>query len=185
MKTFYEYRVQEVLQENESLNEGIFDKLFSAFSRIGNFFKSPDTLKKSVETAVTNAGDKSKKFIPKTVKNNETVMVMMGDGKDSALDFTISFTKLADMADGSGLFQISGSTSPAMLKALIGTEKNEDLAKNVVLAIVGVNGMEKGKPVTMKIFKNMLPGGKDYVTKTLMMGYSTSVEVEKVMKKAS
>jgi hypothetical protein len=183
MKSFYEFRVESVIVENETINEGLFDKIFSAFGKVTNLFKSPDTLRKSVETAVTSAGDKANKLVPKMVKPNETSMVVMGDGKNSALDFTISFTKLADLSDGSGIFQITGSTSPEMLKALIGSEKNEDLAKNTVLAMISSVGLEKGKPATMKIFKNMLPGGKDYVTKSLVMGTTNSLEVEKVMAK--
>lgn len=184
MKTFYEFRVSDFIIEREELNEGFFDKLFSAFSRIGNLFKDNDSLRKSVETAVTTAGDEAKKFIPKSAKAGETVMIMMGDGKNSAMDFAISFTKLADLQDGSGIFQISGSSNPVMLKALVGTDKVQELSKNPVLAMVDSTGMEKGKPVTMKLFKNMLPGGKDYVTKTLMMGATTATEVEKVMAKS-
>jgi hypothetical protein len=183
MKTFYEFRVSEFIVESEELNEGFFDKIFSVFGKLGALFKNPDALRKSVETAVTSAGDKSDKFIPKTVKAGETVMIMMGDGKNSAMDFAFSFTKLADLQDGSGIFQLSGSSNPVMLKALVGTDKVEELSKNPVLAMVAPTGMEKGKPVTMKLFKNMLPGGKDYVTKTLMMGATTATEVEKVMAK--
>jgi hypothetical protein len=104
--------------------------------------------------------------------------VIMGDGKNSATDFSIGFSKLADLPDGSGLFQITGTTSPEMLKALTGTDKNEDLTKENVMALISPNGFEKGKVATMRLLKNITPG-KDYVTKSLVLGAVPVLDVEK------
>lgn len=106
-------------------------------------------------------------------------MVVLGNGKEAATDFSIAFTKLADMADGSGLFQITGTTSPEMLKALVGTDKVEDLALNSVMALVSSTSFTTGKPATIKLIKNMLPGGKDYLTKALFMGAVPELEISK------
>jgi hypothetical protein len=163
----------------EAINEGLFDKLKTLYSKITNLFKDKEKLTKAVQATVTDAGDKAKTFSPKQVKVGATTMVVLGDGKASATDFSIAFTKLADMADGSGLFQITGTTSPEMLKALTGTDKEEDLALNSIMALVSATSFIKGKPATIKLLKNMLPGGKDYLTKALFMGAVPGLEIEK------
>ena len=56
-----------------------------------------------------------------------------------------------------------------MLKGLVGTTNMIDLAKNNVMAIIAPSGFEKGKLATMRILKNVMPGGKDYVTKSLVV----------------
>jgi hypothetical protein len=110
-------------------------------------------------------------------------MVVMGDGKNSALDFNIAFTKVADLPDGSGLFQIAGTTSKEMLQALVKSDKIEELAKNSVMAMIAPAGFEKGKIATMKLLKNVLPAGKDYVTKALVQGTVPKTEVDKTLLK--
>lgn len=181
-KSFHAFNERESITFEEPVNEGLFDKLASMFSKVTSYFKEPDKLKKGVDATLTQEGDKAKKFIPKAVKANETYMVVMGDGKNSAADFSIAFTKLADLPDGSGLFQISGTTSTEMLKALTGTENVEDLAKNNVMAMISANGFEKGKVATMRLLKNITPG-KDYVTKSLVQGAVSGLAVEKTMTK--
>lgn len=166
-----------------SVNEGMFDKLTSLFSRITNLFVDKEKLTKSVEATMTEAGDKAKIFSPKAIKNGDTTMVVLGDGKAASTDFSVAFTKLADMPDGSGLFQISGTTSDEMLKALTGTGVEEDLSKNSVMAILSGTSFVKGKPATMKLIKNMIPGGKDYLTKMVFVGAVSDAEVEKTLSK--
>jgi hypothetical protein len=165
------------------VNEGLFDKLKTFFSKVTGMFTDKEKLSKSVESTVTQAGDKAKIFTPKSIKDGDTTMVVLGDGKTSATDFTVAFTKLSDLPDGSSLFQISGTTSEEMLKALTGTNKNEDLALNSVMAILTAGSFTKGKPATMKLLKNMIPGGKDYLTKAVFIGAVPNVEVEKTMAK--
>jgi hypothetical protein len=163
----------------EAVNEGLFDKLKSLYSKVTNLFKDKEKLTKAVQATVTDAGDKAKTFSPKQVKVGVTTMIVLGNGKEAATDFSIAFTKLADMADGSGLFQITGTTSPEMLKALVGTDKVEDLALNSVMALVSSTSFTSGKPATIKLIKNMLPGGKDYLTKALFMGAAPELEITK------
>ena len=91
----------------EAVNEGLFDKLKTYYSKITGLFKDKEKLTKAVQATVTDAGDKAKTFNPKQVKVGATTMVVLGDGKQAATDFSIAFTKLADMVDGSGLFQIT------------------------------------------------------------------------------
>jgi hypothetical protein len=177
LKTFESFSEKDEIALH-TINEGLFDKLSTLFTKVTNFFSEPDKLRKGVDAALTDAGDKAKKFTPKIAKTSETYMVVMGDGKNSAADFSIAFSKLADLPDGSGLFQIAGTTSNEMLKALTGTEINEDLAKNNVMAIISPNGFEKGKVATMRLLKNITPG-KDYVTKSLVQGAVPALEVEK------
>jgi hypothetical protein len=180
-ETFNESATLETM--GSPINEGMFDKLMSMFSRITNLFADKEKLTKSVEATMTEAGDKAKIFSPKSIKNGDTTMVVLGDGKTSSTDFSVAFTKLADMPDGSGLFQISGTTSEEMLKALTGTGKEEDLSKNSVMAILSGTSFVKGKPASMKLIKNMIPGGKDYLTKTVFVGAVSDAEVEKTLAK--
>ena len=192
LKTFENFQVKDIQPVNEALlvtgeavNEGLFDKLSSMFSKFIPLFKDKEKLKKATTTAVTEAGPKALKLIPKVYKPNESIMLVLGDGKNSALDFNISMTKLADLPDGSGLFQITGSSSPEMIKALAGSDKIEELSKNSVMAMIAPNGLEKGKVATMKLLKNILPGGKDYITKTLVQGVVPMVAIEATMKKVT
>ena len=164
----------------EPVNETFFSGLFA---KIAGLFKDKEKLTKSVEATVTEAGDKAKMFSPKTYKTGETVMVVLGDGKTASTDFSIAFTKMADLQDGNGLFQIVGTTSPEMLKSLAGSDKEEDLALNNVMAIVTPTSFTKGKPATMKLVKNMIPGGKDYLTKSVFVGAVTELDVEKTLTK--
>ena len=172
-----------LLEMGSPVNEGLFDKLGSMFSKLTELFKNPEKLIKSVQASVTEAGDKAKKFLPKPVKINDTVLITMGDGKNSALDFSIAFTKICDLPDGSGLFQITGTTSPTMLKALAGSNKEEDLTKNTVMAMISPQGFQKGEPATMKLLKNVLPNGQDYITKSLFTGAVPDADVEKMLVK--
>jgi hypothetical protein len=190
LKTFENFQVKDIQPVNEALlesgqavNEGLFDKLTSMFSKFIPLFKDAEKLKKATTTTITQAGPKALKLIPKAYKPNDSIMLVLGDGKNAALDFNISMTKLADLPDGSGLFQITGSSSPQMIKALAGTDKIEDLAKNSVMALIAPNGLEKGKVATMRLLKNILPGGKDYITKTFVQGVVPMMEVEATMKK--
>lgn len=183
MKTYNEFKQDNssVFIESE-INEGLFDKLSNMFSKITGMFKDKAKLAKGVDVAMQTAGKKSETFLPKTIKNGETYLVTMGDPKVPAKNFTISFTKLADLPDGtSSLFSITGSTSPEMLKALIGSDKVEDLGKNNVMAIIPISGFIKGKVATMRIVKNIIPGGKDYVTKAFVIGSVSGLSVEKAL----
>lgn len=177
-KLFREYH------EGNIINESIFDKMFSWMNKIGQMYKDPTVIQKAVESVITTAGDKSlKTFVPKTVAVKETYFIMLGDIKNPATNFSMSLTKLADLQDDTGLFQISGTTNVEMLKALTGTNAIEDLLKENILAIVSNVSLVKGKPITMKILKNILPQGKDYVSKFNVTGIASGIEVEKIFNK--
>jgi hypothetical protein len=165
------------------LNEGLFDKLTSMFVKIAAMFKDPMKIKKSVDAAVTEAGIKGANFIPKNVKVNETYILSMGDGKNPINDFSIALTKLAELPDKSNLFQISATTSQEMIKSLTGSPDLNDLARNNIMAIISSNGFERGKPTTMRIVKNILPNGKDYTTKSLLLGAVPSTAVQTLLLK--
>ncbi len=176
MVTFDEFKNG---QGADTMNEGLFDKLIGMFSRITGLFKDPAKLDKSIESTMDQLGEgKTKKFIPKQAKPNESFIVQMGDPKKPESRYTMALTKLADLPDGSGLFQITGTTSKEMLKALTGSEKLEDLGKNSIRAMMPVGGIEKGKVITMKLLKNVIPGGKDYITKVPVIGTVPSKDVE-------
>ena len=169
----------------ESLNEaGVFDRSFSWLNKVGDMFKNPSTIQKSVEATITDAGNASaKNLIPNSVALKETYFIMMGDGKDPKTNFNMSLTKLAELNDGMGLFQITGTTNPDMLKALTGTNNILDLNKNSVMAIVSKESFVKGKPITVKILKNIMPGGKDYISKFLVTGIAPGMDVQKTYDK--
>jgi hypothetical protein len=105
--------------EPNDLNEGLFDKLAGMFSKITTLFKDPAKLDKGIESTMDQLGEgKTKKFIPKQAKASESFIVQMGDAKKPETKYSMSLTKLADLPDGSGLFQITGTTSKEMLKSL-------------------------------------------------------------------
>lgn len=162
---------------DETVNEaGLFDLLKGLFTKIWNLFKDPAKLKVSLDKAIEDAGTRSENLVPKDIKNNETVIVAMMDPASPDSTFSLSLTKLGMLSDGSGIFQVSGSDSPVLIKALAGSEKMEDLAKKSVMAVV--KGAEKGKPLSMKLLRNILPNGKDYVTKTVVKGTVPSASVK-------
>jgi hypothetical protein len=177
MITFDEFKNGQ-FDPNDPMNEGLFDKLSGMFSKITGLFKDPAKMEKSVESTMDQLGDKTKKFSPKQAKASESYIVQMGDAKKPETKYTMSLTKLADLPDGSGLFQITGTTSKEMLKSLAGSEKIEDLAKNNVMAMISSAGFEKGKMATMRLVKNVIPGGKDYVTKVPVLGIVPGKDVE-------
>ena len=73
-------------------------------------------------------------------------------------------TKLADLPNDTTLFQMVGSSNPAVVKALAGSSNIEDFSNMSVMAILNDRSAIKGKPVRMRILKSAIPGGKDYVT---------------------
>ncbi len=164
-----------------AVDEGFLSWFTSMFKKIGAWFLKPDKLQKSVEATVTDMGDNFKHYYPKTSKPNETIYVLMGDGKDKGNNFTMALTKMASLPDDSGLFQITGTTSISMLKSLVNSDKNGLLTKNSVMAMIPKEGMEKGKPTTMKILKNIIPNGLNYTTKSFVMGVASGVNVDKKM----
>jgi hypothetical protein len=165
--------------QNDPMNEGLFDKLGAMFSKITGLFKDPAKLDKGIESTMDQLGEgKTKKFIPNQAKTSESFIVQMGDPKKPETKYSMSLTKLADLPDGSGLFQITGTTSKEMLKSLAGTDKIEDLAKNNVMVMIAAGGLEKGKMATMKLLKNVIPGGKDYVTKVPVIGTVPGKDLE-------
>ena len=165
MKTFKEFRGE------EHLDESIFGKLASMFSNVANLFKDKEKLEKSVTSTMEQMGEeKTSKFDPKKAKVKDSFIIQMGDVSKPETKYTMSLTKIADLPDDSSLFQITGTTSKEMLKSLVGSDKIEDLTKNSIMAIISMSGLEKDKVATMKLLKNVIPGGKDYVTKVPVLG---------------
>ena len=177
-------RDQNINELQDTMNEGLFDQLFSWMGKIGQMFSNPEKVESSVEAAVTDMGDTAMKSLtPKKVAIKETYFVMMGDGKSTKTNFSLSMTKMADLPDGSGLFQITGTTNEDMLKSLTGTNVMDDLVKNNIMAIVSVSSVTKGKPITVKLLKNVMPKGKDYVSRFIVTGIAPGTSVEKTLNK--
>ncbi|MCK9293360.1 hypothetical protein M0P25_04755 [archaeon] len=177
MKTYYEFK-------DDLLNEGFLGDLFGKFMKhIAGLFQNSELLNKALQNVLNTQGTKSLTVLdPKSVKNESTFFVKMGVDGDESKDFSISLTKLADLSGGAGLFQITGTTSPEMLKALVGTNNVDDLQKNSVMAIISNKSFIKGKKAVMKIVKNMIPDGKDYTTATNVLGITSGDSVETEMK---
>jgi hypothetical protein len=169
VKTYSEFIVEEISWEDSTpaLNEGIFDALKSLFGKISTMFKDPVMLTKQVDQAAVKAGVKDDKVIPKSVKNGSTLIVKLQDPADETRKSILSLTKLADLPDSSGLFQVSGSDSPEFLKS-IGVADVAKLNEVGVLAIVPPEGFVKDKPMTSRMYKNLDKSGKPIVTKTLV-----------------
>jgi len=169
VKTYSEFIVEEITWENsaEALNEGIFDALKNLFGKISTMFKDPVMLSKQVDQAAVKAGVKDDKIVPKSIKNGSTVMIKLQDPTDETRKSILSLTKLADLPDASGLFQVSGSDSPDFLKS-VGVPDVAKLNEVGVLTIVPPEGFIKDKPMTSRMYKNLSKDGKPIVTKTVV-----------------
>jgi hypothetical protein len=180
VKTYSQYLIEEIEIDSlsQNLNEGIFDSLKSIFGKIGSFFADSEKLNKQIDQAGAKAGQKDDKVAAKSIKAGSTIMVKLVDPEDETKKSVMSFTKLSDMPDGSGLFQISGSDSPEFLKSLL----IADVAKlNLVgvLAIIPQEGFLKDKPLTMRVYKNVNKEGKPTVTKLVVKAALPAEQVTK------
>lgn len=173
-----------VFVPNENVNEANFlSKLFSYFSKFVAWFKDPMKLQDSITQALKDTeGKNPTHYDPKSTKIGNTVIIRMVDPKNSKSTTDWSLSKIAEMQDGTGIYQITGSTNAAMLKSLAGTDKQEDLAKNSVMAMIPPTGIDNGKPMTIKIVKNILPSGQDYISKTNVEAILPAATVEKALK---
>lgn len=174
MKSFCEFKGRDVL-----MNESVFSRLKGMFSKVTALFKDTNKLEKSITSTMEQLGDgKTSKFDPKQAKINDSFIVQMGDVSKPDTKYSMSLTKLAELPDGSSLFQITGTTSQEMLKSLANSDKVEDLVNNSAMVIMTTGGLEKGKTATLKLLKNVIPGGKDYVTEVPVMGTVPFKDVE-------
>jgi|688.fasta_scaffold35077_5 hypothetical protein len=160
------------------LNEGLFDTLKSLFGKIGTMFKDTAVLNKQVDAAAVKAGATDDKVAAKTVKAGTTLIVKLQDPKDEAKKLLISFTKLADMPDGSGLFQMTGTDSPEFMKTL-GVKDVMNLNTIGVLAIIAAEGFVENEPLKMRVYKNLSKDGKEITTQTVV---KAALSADTVMK---
>jgi hypothetical protein len=160
--TRYENFVVESV-EVRPLNEGMFDKLKSVFSRITQMFNDPKLLNKQMDQASAKAGTSDDNVSAKAVKNGYTVLVRLVSPTDENVKSLISFTKLGDLPDGSGLFQITGSDNEGFLSSL-GVSSVSNLVIVGVIAIVDPVGFKKDTSLTMRVYKNVSKEGKPFVT---------------------
>lgn len=164
--------------EENAINEGLFDALKGIFGKLGAMFKDTATLNKQVDAAAVTAGDKDNKVVPKSAKAGSTLIVKLQDPKDETKKLLISFTKLTDMPDGSGLFQLTGTDSPDFMKSL-GVKDVANLNAIGVMAIVDAAGFVKDEPLSMRVYKNLSKDGKPIVTTTVV---KAALSAEEVMK---
>ena len=179
IKSFKDFRVEKV----EPVNEGSFDKLFSWMSGITNMFKNPEGILKSAEAVSTEEGSSALTvLVPDKVKEKETYFITLNDETGKNEKFVISLTKMGDMPEKSGLFQITGTTNTKMLMALVNSPKQEDLTKFSIMAIINDKSIVKGQIMEMKILKNVMPQGKDYKSNNKVDGITHGVKVEQMFK---
>lgn len=160
--TRYEDFVIESVQV-KPVNEAMFDKLKSVFSKITQMFSDPKMLNKQMDQASAKAGTADDNVSSKAVKNGSTVLVRLVDPTDENVRSLISLTKLTDMPDGSGLFQLTGSDNEAFMSSL-GVSSVSNLVIVGVLAIVEPAGFRKDSSLSMRIYKNIQREGKPIVT---------------------
>lgn len=149
--------------EVKPLNEGMFDKLKSVYSRITQLFSDVKLLNKQLDQASAKAGTADDNVLPKSVKNGSTVLIRLVSPTDEEVKSILSLTKLADMPDGSGLFQITGSDNETFLSSL-GVASVSNLIIVGVLAVVEPSGFKKDSSLSMRIYKNVNKEGKPIVT---------------------
>jgi hypothetical protein len=90
-------------------------------------------------------------------------MVRLISPTDENVKSILSLTKLADLPDGSGLFQITGSDNEDFLKSL-GATSISNLTIVGVLAIVDPAGFRKDTSLSMRVYKNVSKDGKPIIT---------------------
>ena len=163
----------------ESINEGFFDKLINLFASISKLFSDPEEVDKKVKNCIDNEEHKFIKFDPVSLKTGETQILSMRSEEDKRKRFSLALTKLANLPDKSVLFQISATSSKEMLKVLVNSENEKDLAKYSVMAIISSNGVEKDKPLRMRLLKSITKNGDDYVSTTVVHGVVNMKDLEK------
>lgn len=147
----------------KAINESVFDKLKSVFSKISTMFSDTKTLNKQMDQAMAKAGASDDNVASKAVKNGSTVFVRLVSPTDENVKSLLSMTKLADLPDGSGLFQITGSDNEEFLGSL-GVSSISNLIIVGVLAIVDPGGFRKDSSLSMRIYKNVAKDGKPVIT---------------------
>jgi hypothetical protein len=151
---------------SENLNEGVFDALKNIFGKLTGMFKDPEKLNKQVDAAAVKAGATDDKVTSKSAKSGSTLIIKLQDPKDEAKKLLLSFTKLSDLPDGSGLFQMTGTDSVDFLKTL-GVADNTALNATGVLAIISSDFVED-QPLKMRVYKNVNKDGKEITTQTVV-----------------
>jgi len=169
LKTYDQFVVENFsMMESDSLNEGLFDiTLPPVYTKIENLFKDPNLLNTQVSQAEVKAGTSDDNVPSKSIKPGVTTIVKLEDPRDNTKKSTLALTKLADLPDGSGLFQVTGSDSVDFLKSL---NVNDIPTLNTVgvMAIVDPTGFVNDKPLTMRVYKNVVTTGKATVTQALV-----------------
>lgn len=148
----------------EPVNESsIFDSMKGILAKISEMYTKPADLEKQMNQAAAKAGSAGTNVPSKSVRIGSTIMVQLVSPTDENVRSILSLTKLADLPDSSGLYQVSGSDNEEFLKSL-GTTSISNLTIVGVLAIVEASGFRKDNPLTMRIYKNVLKSGKPTVT---------------------
>jgi len=163
------------------INEGLFDVIKNMVSKIVGLFTDPVVLNTKIESAVARLGVKAENNPAKMVRVGTTILVKLQSPSDETLKMVLSFTKISDLPDGSGLFQITGTDSPAFLKSMT-IKDNTQLNILGVMAIIDPAGFVKGEPITMRVYKNVMPTGAPIITTNLV---SSAVGADEIAKEGS
>lgn len=165
LQTYSDFIVESV--STEPVNEGLFDMLKGLFSKVADMFDDADLLSKKLEQAAIKAGAADNKVTPKSIKVGSTTLLKLVDPQDENNKSILSLTKLADMPDGSGLFQITGSDNANFLKSF-NVKSVTELNLVGVMAIIGPEGFVNDKSLTMRVYKNVSKTGKPTVTDSVI-----------------
>jgi hypothetical protein len=149
------------LEEITPVNEGIFDTLRSIFTKLTSIFSDTEKLNKQVD--IVSAKTEFATLKSQEIKPGATYIVKLQDPKDQNIRVLISMTKLAELPDKSGLFQISGTDNTKFLNTLK-VRNVQELNKIGVLAII--SDFELDKPLTMKVYKGVSQNGDPIITET-------------------
>lgn len=177
VKTYSDFIVESI-EISQPLNESIFDKIKGPLTQVANFFKNSEKLNKQVDSAETKAAKTNDNVKSKSVKIGGTFIVKLVDPTDSTKRSLLSLTKLADLPDSSGLYQISGSDNEQFLSSL-GVEDVAKLNIQGFLAIINPEGFITGKPLVMFVFKNVMKDGKPITTQAVISTFLDLIEVSK------
>ena len=173
------YKDFNYVNSTQVINEGLFDSLKNLFAKMASMFKDTTNLYKQIDAAEVASGSKDDNVTCKSIKIGTTLFVKLENPSDDTKKLLLSFTKLADMPDGSGLFQITGTDSKEFMTAINITDIN-NLNTVGVIAIISPSGFVKDKPISMRVYKNVSKDGKPTETDSVVKAALSADDVLKI-----
>ena len=186
MKNLTSYSKFDYVVENvdyRPINEGIFTAIKALIGKLVDLFKDTEVLNDNIDSATSRLGTKAQNVSTKNVRNGSTVLVKLKNPDNESITI-FSLTKLQDLPDNSGLFQLTGTDNVNFLKSM-GIKDNTVLNAIGVIVIVDPVGFVKDKPITMRMYKNVAKNGAPIITESIVVSAISAEELAKEKPKSN